>query len=116
LRRKHGIPSGGAEYFLEEAMPDRRFAMVYFNDHRCRSLAELRSTIVKARDLALRDAERDRAAAAVERWLLAELEKDLAAREAAGDYRVTLSCAPPTSGLRPPVARSLVPSTTTGRP
>jgi hypothetical protein len=72
-------------------MPDQRLALVYFNDHRCRSFAELRSTIVKARDLALRDAERERAAATVERWLLAELEKDRAAREAAGEYRVTLS-------------------------
>jgi hypothetical protein len=75
VRRKHRTSSGGAEYFLQEAMLDRRFALVYFNDRRRRSFAELRSTIVKARDLALRDAERERAAAAAERWLLAELEK-----------------------------------------
>ena len=48
-------------------MPDQRLALVYFNDHRCGSFTELLSTIVKARDLALRDAERERAAAAVER-------------------------------------------------
>src|SRR5260370_41386126 len=76
LRRKHRVPSKGAEYFLQEAMPHRRFALVYFNDHRCRSFAELRSIIVNARALALRDAERERAAAAVGRWLPAEGGKD----------------------------------------
>ena len=91
LRRKHRVPSEGAEYFLQEEMPHWRFALVYFNDHRCRSFAELRSIIVNARALALRDAERERAAAAVERWLLAELEMDQAASVAAGDNSVTLS-------------------------
>ncbi len=90
LRRKHRIPSGGAEYFLQKAMPDRRFVLVYLNDRRCRSFAELHSTIVKARDLAIRDAEIESAAAGVERWLLGELGTDGAARAAAGD-RVTVS-------------------------
>jgi hypothetical protein len=91
LRRKHRVPSEAAEYFLQEAMPHRRFALVYFNDQRCRSFAELRSIIVNARALALRDAERERAAAAVERWPLAELEMHRAARAAAADNSVTLS-------------------------
>jgi hypothetical protein len=52
LRRKHRIPSGEAVSFLREAMPRRGFGLVYFNDHRCRSVAELRSVIVKARALA----------------------------------------------------------------
>jgi hypothetical protein len=91
LRREHRIPSGRAECFLQGAMPDRKFCVVYFNHDRCRSFAELCSTIVKARDLALRDPKGERAAAAVERWLLVELEKDRAARAAAGDNRVTVS-------------------------
>ena len=64
--------------------------LVYLNDRRCRSFAELHSTIVKARDLAIRDAEIESAAAGVERWLLGELGTDGAARAAAGD-RVTVS-------------------------
>jgi hypothetical protein len=89
-------------------MPDRGFSMAYFNDRRCRSFAELRSTIVKAHDLALRDAEIERAAAAVERWLLAELEKTGRQRSSRrqphynilyrhpqwADCRVTLACPP----------------------
>jgi hypothetical protein len=85
------FPSEGAEYFLQEAMPHRRFALVYFNDHCCQSFAEPRSIIANARALALREPERERAAAAVERWLLAELEMDRAASAAAGDNSVTLS-------------------------
>ena len=94
LRRKHRISSGEAEYFLQEAMPHRSFALVYFNDHRCRSFAELRSVIVKARGLALHEPERERAAAAVERWLLTELERERAARAAAVDNRATYILCP----------------------
>ena len=72
-------------------MPHRRFALLYFSDHRCQSSAELRSIIVNARALALREPERERAAAAAERWLLAELEMDRAASAAVGDNSVTLS-------------------------
>jgi hypothetical protein len=103
LRRKHRIPSGGAEYFLQEALPHRRGGLVYFND-RCRSFAELRSVIVRARILALQNAERERAAAAVERWLLTELERERAARAAAGDER-------PTSILCPRTSQELTPKT-----
>jgi hypothetical protein len=43
------------------------------------SVAELRSAILKARRLARDDAERERAAAAVKIWLLAQIEKKPAA-------------------------------------
>jgi hypothetical protein len=46
-------------------MRNRKFALVYFNVHRCRSFDELSSIIVKVRDLALRDAERG---APLRRW------------------------------------------------
>lgn len=85
LRHEHRLPSDGAVSFLEEAMPRRGFGLVYFNDHRCRNVAELRSVIVKARTLALGEAARQREAAAVERWLLAELDRERAARTTAGD-------------------------------
>jgi hypothetical protein len=97
LRREHRVASGAARYFLEEAIPrecGRR--LVYFNDHRCRSIAELRSVIVKARALALQEPERERAAAAVERWLLAEVERERAARTAAGDEGPTYILCPRT--------------------
>ena len=97
LRREHRVASGAARYFLEEAIPrecGRR--LVYFNDHRCRSIAELRSVIVKARALAVHEPERERAAAAVERWLLAEVERERAARTAAGDEGPTCILCPRT--------------------
>jgi hypothetical protein len=55
-------------------MPRPGLPLVHFNDTRCGSVAELRSVIVKARRLARDDAERERAAAAVKTWLLAEIE------------------------------------------
>ena len=62
LRREHRVASGAARYFLEEAIPrECRRRLVYFNDHRCRSIAELRSVIVKARALALQEPEGERA-------------------------------------------------------
>jgi hypothetical protein len=92
LRGKHRIPSESAECFLHEAMkqglPHRRGGLVYFND-RCRSFAELRSAIVEARAIAVGEAERERGAAAVERWLLAEMERERATKAAAGDKRMT---------------------------
>lgn len=90
LRCKHRIPSENAECFLHEAMkqglPHQRGGLVYFNDH-CRSFAELRSVILEARTLAVSDIETQRSAAALERWLLAEVERERA-RAAAGDKRV----------------------------
>ena len=99
LRREHRVASGAARYLLEEAIPrgcGRR--LVYFNDHRCRSIADLRSVIVKARALALQEPERERAAAAAERWLLAEAERERAARTAAGDQRPTYTLCTRTPG------------------
>ena len=60
-------------------MPRPGLPRVHFNDTRCGSVAELRSVIVKARLLARDDAERERAAAAVKTWLLAQIEKKRAA-------------------------------------
>jgi hypothetical protein len=57
--------------------------------NRCRSFAELRSAIVEARAIAVGEAERERGAAAVERWLLAEMERERATKAAAGDKRMT---------------------------
>ena len=51
----------------------------------------MRSVIVKARALALQEPERERAAAAVERWLLAEVDRE---RAAAGDTRPTYILCP----------------------
>ena len=104
LRREHRVASGAARHFLEEAIPrecGRR--LVYFNDRRCRSIAELRSVIVKARALALQEPERERATAAVERWLLAEVDRERAARTAAGDTRPTYILCP-----RPPAELALL--------
>jgi len=56
-------------------MPRPGLPLVHFNDSRCGSIAELRSVILKARRLAHDDAERERAAAAVKTWLLAQIDK-----------------------------------------
>jgi hypothetical protein len=52
-----------------------RASLVHFNDTRCGSVAGLRSVIARARRLGRDDAERERAAAAVKTWLLAQIEK-----------------------------------------
>ncbi len=57
--------------------------LVHFNDNRCDTVAELRSFIVKARRLAHDTAERERAAAVVKAWLLAQIMKKQAATAAA---------------------------------
>ncbi|HZU90612.1 MAG TPA: hypothetical protein VE993_15270 [Stellaceae bacterium] len=89
LRRKHRLAGAAALEYLHQALPRRTLGLVYFNDHRCRDFAELRAVILKARALALGEADRERSAAAVERWLRAELKKDHAARAAAGADRPT---------------------------
>ncbi len=53
--------------------PGPAFPLVHFNDTCCGSVAELRSIILKARRLADNDAQRERAAAAVKTWLLAQI-------------------------------------------
>jgi hypothetical protein len=75
LSRQHRLPAAPAIALLQDAMPRPGLPLVHFNDHRCGSLAELRSVIVKARRLAHDDAERELAAAAVKTWLLARIEQ-----------------------------------------
>ena len=53
LRRQHRLASAAALDYLQQALPRRTLGLVYFNDHRCRDFAELRSVILKARALAL---------------------------------------------------------------
>jgi hypothetical protein len=79
LSRKHGLPTAPAIALLQDAMPRPGLPLVHFNDTCCGSVAELRSVIVEARRLARDDAERERAAAAVKTWLLAQIEKKRAA-------------------------------------
>ena len=75
LSREHRLPTGPAIELLQDAMPRPGLPLVHFNDTRCGSIAELRSVIVKARRLARDDAERERAAAAVKAWLVAQIGK-----------------------------------------
>ena len=84
LSRKHGLPSAPAIALLQDAMPRPGLPLVHFNDNRCGSVAELRSVILKARCLVHDHAERERAAAAVKTWLLAQIEKRRAATAPAG--------------------------------
>jgi hypothetical protein len=82
LSRKHRLPTAPAIGLLQDAMPRPGLPLVYFNDTRCGSIAELRSVILKARLLAHDNAERERAAAAVRTWLLAQIAKKRAAAAA----------------------------------
>jgi hypothetical protein len=75
LGRKHRLLTAPAIVLLQDAMPRPGLPLVHFNDTRCGSAAELLSVILKARRLAHDDAERERAAAAVKAWLLAQIEK-----------------------------------------
>ena len=79
LSRRHRLPTAPAIALLHDAMPRPGLSLVRFNDSRCGSAAELRSIIVRAHRLARDDAERERAAAAVKTWLLAQIEKKRAA-------------------------------------
>ena len=83
LSREHRLPSAPAIALLQDAMPRPGLPLVHFNDTRCGTVAELRSVIVKARHLAHDTAERERAAASVKAWLLAQIEKKQAATAAA---------------------------------
>jgi hypothetical protein len=75
LSRKYRLPQAPVIVLLQDAMPCPGLPLVHFNDTRCRSVAELRSVILKARRLAHDDAEQERAAAAVMTRLLAQIEK-----------------------------------------
>ena len=80
LRQEHRIPYAGAVYFLQQALPSRQSGLINFNDRLCVSVAELRSLVVRARALALEDAQAALAAAAMERKLLVEVERYRATR------------------------------------
>jgi hypothetical protein len=75
LSRKYRLPTTSAIALLQDAMPRPGLPLVHFNDTRCGSIAELRSVILKARSLAHDNVERERAAAAVKTWLLAQITK-----------------------------------------
>src|SRR5215469_7426177 len=79
----HGLPRAPVMSLLEAALPRRQMGLIAFNDRLCRSAAELRSVILKARAMALENAEHERAAAAFKGRLLAELDRDRAVRKAA---------------------------------
>ena len=81
LSRKHRLPTAPAIALLQDAMPRPGLPLVHFNDTRCGTVAELRSVILKARSLAHDDGQRERAAAAVKTWLLAQIEKKRAEPE-----------------------------------
>jgi hypothetical protein len=85
LSRKHRLPSAPVIALLQDAMPRPGLPLVHFNDHRCGSIAELRSVIVKARRLVHDDADRERAAAAVKTWLLAQIERQRRATAATSE-------------------------------
>jgi hypothetical protein len=73
-------------------MPRPGLPLVHFNDTRCGSITELRSIILKARLLADDLAERERAAAAAEKWLLAQIVKRRA--ETVADIEETVVAGP----------------------
>ena len=75
IGRQHSLPTAPAIALLQDAMPRPGLPLVHFNDTRCGSISELRSIILKARLLADDVAERKRAAAAAENWLLAQIAK-----------------------------------------
>jgi hypothetical protein len=79
LGRAHRLPTAPAIALLQDAMPRPGLPLVYFNDTRCGSAAELRALILKARRLARDDAARERAAAAAKAWLFGQIEKSRAA-------------------------------------
>src|SRR5215467_4902210 len=80
---KHGLPRAPVLSLLEAALPGRQIGLIAFNDRLCRSAAELRSVILKARAIALENAKHERAAAAFKCQLLAELDRDRAVRRGA---------------------------------
>jgi len=88
LGRQHRLPTATAIALLQDAMPRPGLPLVHFNDTRCGSIAELCAVILKARRLAHDDAERERAAAAVKAWLLAQIEKKRAEPAADGPFTV----------------------------
>jgi hypothetical protein len=91
---KLGLPYDPVISLLQSALPRRQMGLVFFNDHHCRSIDELRAVIPKALTVALENAEQERAASALHRRFVAELEQERAARRAAGDSRETYVLCP----------------------
>jgi hypothetical protein len=92
---KLGLPYNSVVSPLEAALPRRQMGLVTFND-RCHTRDELRTVIRQARVIALENAEHERAAAALQRRFLAELEQERAARKAAENTRETYILSPRT--------------------
>jgi hypothetical protein len=94
LSVEHRLPPGPVLYFLEEALPRRQMGLIEFNDRHCRSIAQLRAVILKARLFAFESIELERAAEAVKRSLMVEVELERQARAAAGDHTETYILCP----------------------
>lgn len=62
LAARHQLPYGPVMSALDEALPDRQVGLIRFNDLYCRSIAELRAVILKARALAIQHDEHERTA------------------------------------------------------
>ena len=116
LYRKDAIPAGGrtgvgyyigAVLYPHRLRPYSRGGLMAFNDL-CKSFDQLRAVILKARALAhldqtqpeiaaaeaAADLEKEKAAAARKRRLLAELERERMVRHAAGDTSATYILCP----------------------
>ena len=100
LGRQHRLPTAPAIGLLQDAMPRPGLPLVYFNDTRCGSVAELRSVILKARRLAHDDAERERATVGAKTWLMAQIEQ----KRATSAAPFAPSVLPPSNSLRQPRA------------
>jgi hypothetical protein len=97
LARKHKTRSAVAVSFLQEVLPRGHRHLVYFNDM-SGSFAEVRALIVKTRSAVVAEAKervkRETTAENAKRWLLAEIERERAARVAAGDHWATYILCP----------------------
>jgi hypothetical protein len=100
---EYRLPKTPVMSLLEAALPQRQLGLIRFNDERCRSAADLRRLILKARAFAVENAEHEQAAEAFKRQLLAQIEREQAARAAAGDYRKIYILSPRTPEKTPPV-------------
>jgi hypothetical protein len=105
LSIKRSMPREAAQTYLYEALPPGVRLLAEFNDNHCRTVADIRALIAKARDRAVADQEQrqKRAAAAqlARSLILIRLEREQAARAAAGDDRVTYILPPQPPELEP---------------
>jgi len=75
LSRKHRLPTAPAIALLRDAMPRPDLPHVQFNATRCGKRRRVALVDPHGRSLAHDDVGRERAAAAVKTWLLAQIEK-----------------------------------------